>query len=185
MEENVAKELPGEVNPGMLTPLRSMSNGLWSCQMLSSSLSGRLFFLPLVSKLEWIAFELPFCAEIRIGPWDYLLKVRQRNAGTYWYLSVSVTGVHSVNTNSRVPRPANSKSPRFARMVGLRKDQSCDECCLFSPLLGPCSRAVNIPSLMYRQLLMWDLILPVLLRRLSFVPLHHYECDKCCTVSRP
>lgn len=52
MEENVAKELPGEVNPRMLTPLRSMSNGLWSCQMLSSSLGGRLFFPPLVSKLK-------------------------------------------------------------------------------------------------------------------------------------
>lgn len=91
MEENVAKELPGEVNPGMLTHLRSMSNGLWSCQMLSSSLGGRLFSFPLVSKLKWIAFELPFYAEIRIEPWDYPLKVRRRSAGRYWYLSVSVT----------------------------------------------------------------------------------------------
>lgn len=136
MEENAAKELPSEVNPRMLTSLRSMSNGLWSCQMLSSSLGGRLFFLPLVSKLKWIAFELPFCAEIRIEPWDYLLKVRRRNTGTCWYLSVSVTDVHSVNTDSRVPQPAISKSQRSARMVKLQKNQSHDKCCLFSPLWG-------------------------------------------------
>lgn len=146
MEENVAKELPGEVNPGMLTPLRSMSNGLWSCQMLSSSLGGRLFFLPLVSKLKWIAFEMPFYAEIRIEPWDYPLKVRRRNAGTYWYLSVSVTVTSAQLTLTVGCRdPPNGKSPRSARTVEPRKDQRRDECCLFSPLSGPCSGAVNIP----------------------------------------
>lgn len=99
-------------------------------------------------------------------PWDYLLKVGRRNAGTHWYLSVSLTDVHSVNTDSRVPRPADS-----SRMVELQESQRHDKCLfvLFF-LLGPCSSAVHIPLLIYRRLPMWDLILPV-----SFVPLHHRE----------
>lgn len=146
MEENVAKELPGEVHRGMLTPLRSMSNGLWSCQMLSSSLGGRLPFLPLVSKLKWIAFELPFYAEIRTEPWDYPLKVRRGNAGTYWYLSVSVTVTSAQLTPSAGcldPPMAKARGESGRSSRGKTRDVMNAVCSLLCR--GPCSGAVNIP----------------------------------------
>lgn len=51
----------------------------------------------------------------------------------------------------------------------------CDKFCQSAVFLcsrKPCSRAVNIFSCRYARQLMWDLILPVFLLRLSFMSLH-------------
>lgn len=84
--------------------------------------------------------------------------------------------VQSVNIYRKVLQPSNTKET-FSISTAEHKAskmwciQSVSAVFLCSG--KPCSRAVNIISRWYaRQLLMWDLILPVFLRRLSFMSLH-------------
>lgn len=120
MEENVARKLPGEVNPRMLTPLHSMSNGLWSCQMLSRGLGGGFFppFFPCKwAEVNWL-WDAFICRETELELWLYAFKVKRHNSEAYRWFSVSITVMSArLTPTAGCCDPPISESVRSIRTV--------------------------------------------------------------------
>lgn len=113
-------------------------------------------------------------------------KVKTHNRFLCWNLPILLicanpvkrkcsSDVQSVNIYSRLLQPSNTKRNvlhQYSWALNIA-DVIGSVSVVFLCSGKPCSRAVNILSPWYaRRLLMWDLILPVLLRRLSFMSLH-------------